>query len=74
MVKTAEEKHPDPKQIERFVRGEASPAENRALVSHLAHGCPRCQKLARQHWASVGTDDQASGTTGLPARPRRPAP
>jgi hypothetical protein len=47
-MKTLVERHPDPQQIERFVRGEASGAENRALVRHLVHGCPRCQRLARK--------------------------
>ena len=73
-MKTAEEKHPDPKQIELFVRGEASPAENRALVRHLAHGCLQCQKVARTYWALLGAADQVPGTASLSARPGRCTP
>ena len=52
-MKTSEERHPDPQQIERFVRGVASQAENRALVRHLVHGCPQCQTAARKCWANI---------------------
>ena len=64
-METDEEKHPDPLQIERVVRGEASRAENRALVRHLLHGCPRCQKMARKSLAE-GSQDGAGG--GQPFR------
>ena len=59
-MKTAEERHPGPRQIERFVRGEASQAENKALVRHLLHGCPQCQKMARKSLAE-GSQDGAGG-------------
>ena len=49
--------HPAPEQIERFVHGEASAAENRALVRHLLHGCPRCQKMARRCWEKSAIPD-----------------
>jgi len=54
-VETDEEEHPDPLQIERVVRGDASRAENGALVRHLLHGCPQCQKMARK---SLAEDSQ----------------
>ena len=64
-METDGEKHPDTLQIERVVRGEASRAENRALVRHLLHGCPQCQKMARKSFAE-GSQDGAGG--GQPPR------
>ena len=51
MKKISEERHPNLEQIRRFVRGEASPSENRKLVRHLLHGCSECQKVVRQYWS-----------------------
>ena len=59
--KISEERHPGLEQIRRFVRGEASPAENRELVRHLLHGCPEFQKLVRAYWSEEDSD---------PSRPR----
>jgi len=42
--------HPDPRLFERFLRGETSPAENRAVVFHLVRGCSECQMKARAFW------------------------
>jgi hypothetical protein len=36
-----QEHHPEREQIERFLRCETSPAENRAVVLHLLRGCRR---------------------------------
>ena len=34
--------HPKPDDLQRFLRGEASRAEARAVVRHLLAGCPEC--------------------------------
>jgi predicted HD phosphohydrolase len=60
--KTSEERHPGLEQIKRFVRGEASPAENRELVRHLLHGCPECQKVVHEYWPE---EDAAAVRTNL---------
>jgi hypothetical protein len=46
------QEHPAPQQIERFVRGESTPAETRAVVRHLLVGCRTCREVARPLWPS----------------------
>ena len=43
-------KHPEPQQIERFVHGEATPAETQIVVRHLLNGCPKCREVIRPLW------------------------
>lgn len=44
------QEHPEPAELRRFLRGEASGAEARALVRHLLAGCPQCLKVTRPLW------------------------
>ena len=39
---TASRNHPEPAELQRFLRGEASRDEVRAIVRHLLAGCPEC--------------------------------
>jgi hypothetical protein len=39
--------HPAPARLGRFVRGELSREENRALIRHLLTGCPECAAVLR---------------------------
>ena len=76
MKKTSEERHPGLEQIKRFVRGEASPAENRGLVRHLLHGCPECQKVVHEYWpeedaAAIRTDLYKGDTCAMKKNPTR---
>ncbi len=51
MKKTrAEEGHPAEETLLRFLRGEASQAERRAVVRHLLAGCPECLAVTRPAW------------------------
>jgi hypothetical protein len=40
-------RHPDLRDLERFMKGEASRAEVRAIVRHLLAGCPECVAVTR---------------------------
>ena len=42
--------HPDPADLERFVRGELGETERRAVVRHLLTGCPKCVAVTRRSW------------------------
>jgi hypothetical protein len=42
--------HPTSEQLERFVLGGTSAAENRAIVLHLLGRCPECRKVTRALW------------------------
>ena len=42
--------HPDPEQLERYMHGEASREEARAIVRHLLTGCPDCVAVTRSLW------------------------
>jgi anti-sigma factor RsiW len=42
--------HPDPADLERFVRGELGKTERRAVVRHLLTGCPKCVAVTRRSW------------------------
>jgi hypothetical protein len=46
----AEESHPTEDSLLRFLRGEASQAERRAVVRHLLAGCPECLAVTRPVW------------------------
>ena len=43
-------RHPRPVLLLRFLRGEAAPAESRAVVRHLLTGCPKCTAVTRPIW------------------------
>jgi hypothetical protein len=50
--------HPDPSQIERFMRVGGLPREEvRAIVRHLLTGCPDCVEEARRWW-NLGSEPQ----------------
>ena len=42
--------HPEPDLLLRFLRGEASQAERRAIVRHLLAGCRVCAAVTRPVW------------------------
>ena len=42
--------HPDPADLERFMRGELGETERRAVVRHLLAGCPKCVAVTRRYW------------------------
>ncbi|HWM89692.1 MAG TPA: hypothetical protein VN493_02880 [Thermoanaerobaculia bacterium] len=42
--------HPARQEIERFVKGEASPEVTRDVVRHLLVGCPKCKEAVRPMW------------------------
>lgn len=50
--------------LERFLRGELAPAQNRAVVRHLLTGCPECLKVTRPCFESWG------GKEAIPAESR----
>ncbi|HEV7507223.1 MAG TPA: hypothetical protein VGS07_20200 [Thermoanaerobaculia bacterium] len=39
--------HPPPADLQRFLRGETSRGEARAVVRHLLAGCPECATAMR---------------------------
>lgn len=43
--------HPDPSQLESFVRGGLPRPEARRVVRHLLRGCDECRRVVRQVWA-----------------------
>ena len=42
--------HPDPADLELFMRGELGKTERRAIVRHLLTGCPECVLVTRNYW------------------------
>lgn len=42
--------HPDPKLLERFMRGEASALERRTIVRHMLTGCLQCLEVTSPLW------------------------
>lgn len=42
--------HPDPRLLERFLRGEASALERRTIVRHMLTGCLQCLEVTRPLW------------------------
>jgi hypothetical protein len=42
--------HPEEAQVERFLRGELTRPEVRAVVRHLLTRCPRCLEIAGRIW------------------------
>jgi hypothetical protein len=43
--------HPDPTQLERFMRGQLPELVVRCIVRHLLTGCPACLEVTRRLWA-----------------------
>jgi hypothetical protein len=43
--------HPEMDQVERFLRGELTQPEVRAVVRHLLTRCPRCAEVAGRLWS-----------------------
>jgi anti-sigma factor RsiW len=56
--------HPTPDLLLRFLLGETSKSESRAIVRHLVAGCPACAAVLRPIW--VLGDRRARG----PAAPQ----
>jgi hypothetical protein len=46
----ASRKHPEPAELQRFLRGEVSRDEARAILRHLLTGCPECVAVTRPLW------------------------
>jgi len=42
--------HPEPQQLERFMRGESPRDERLLIVRHLLTGCPDCSAITREIW------------------------
>lgn len=42
--------HPDPRLLERFMRGEASALERRSIVRHMLTGCLQCREVTSPLW------------------------
>jgi len=45
--------HPKPDLLLRFLRGEVSASERRAVVRHLLTGCPECIAVTRPAWSGI---------------------
>ena len=43
--------HPDPRLLERFMRGELSGPACRIIVRHLLAGCPQCSRVTGRLWS-----------------------
>jgi hypothetical protein len=52
--------HPEAFQLERFLRGELTQPEVRAVVRHLLTRCPRCLEIAGRLW-NLGNPVPLSG-------------
>ncbi|HTQ78813.1 MAG TPA: hypothetical protein VMM92_02370 [Thermoanaerobaculia bacterium] len=61
--------HPHPALFLRFLRGEASKSENRAIVRHLLRGCRPCAAVGRPLWRLL--DRAAVGQAEAAAKERR---
>ena len=42
--------HPEPQQLERFMRGESPRDECRLIVRHFLTGCPECAVITGRIW------------------------
>lgn len=77
--------HPEPDQLERFMRAELPPDERRAVVRHLLTGCPQCRYITGRLWNLGGEKTLATvallkkkvrlyrrqAREQMPAKPRR---
>jgi hypothetical protein len=62
--------HPDPADLERFMRLELSREKGRAVVRHLLAGCPQCRHITRELWRQ-GSKKSLAAETLLLRRMRR---
>jgi hypothetical protein len=64
--------HPAPDLLLRFLRGETSRTEARAIVRHLLAGCPECLAVTRRPWSDgdAGPRNPASQRHGGCLHPR----
>ncbi len=53
MLPAISQSHPDPGQLERFMRGELPRSQVAALVRHLLTGCPQCREVTGRLWRSM---------------------
>ena len=79
--------HPDPRLLERFMRGEAFALERRSIVRHMLSGCPQCLAITRPLWrfadlplitlgggAPEGEEESSAKETGDPGDGEDPGP
>jgi hypothetical protein len=63
--------HPNTWQLQRFLRGEATRAEVRAIVRHLLAGCPECSAVMgpicglTERWPKALPAGERTGSTRL---------
>ena len=60
----ASQGHPEPVELQRFMRGESALADSCAVVRHLMTCCPQCLQVTRPIW---WLGEEALGAT-LPRR------
>lgn len=65
---TVHRHHPEPGQLEGFVRGGLSRPEARGVVRHLLRGCDECRREVGQVWR---LGDGGSTRAGEPAKETR---
>lgn len=53
--------HPDDDLLYRFVRGDATSEEGGRVVGHLLTGCPRCLRMSRSAWGTLGPSTLGPG-------------
>ncbi len=61
--------HPDPGDLERFLRGELSATESRRVVRHLIGGCLSCRQLAGDLWRPLARAVGATPPSRKDAKP-----
>jgi hypothetical protein len=44
--------HPEPTELERFLKGQLEKVEVRRVVRHLLTRCPQCAEVVRPLWGS----------------------
>src|SRR5262245_58258465 len=62
--------HPSPEMLERFMRGEVSRQENRAVVRHLLTRCPQCRYITGR-LLKLGSEKKISTERALREQLRR---
>ena len=60
--------HPEPQQLERFMRGESPGDERRLIVRHLLTGCLECAAITREIWDFADHPLRVPAATSNPRR------
>lgn len=63
--------HPTESDLERFLRGDLTRAENRRVVRHLLTGCPSCVAVTRAVWRLGDLQDDEETRCSSSKRPKR---